>query len=88
MQQCPDDEVLVVGRHWAELEKEFACVPWITWPTRSSVLRIVGQLVLIPILMRAHKAHVLLVSLPVLSPLSPKTSVFCVLSLIGVNGHR
>jgi glycosyltransferase involved in cell wall biosynthesis len=76
MQQYPDDEVLVVGRRWAELEKEFARVRWITWPTSSPVLRIVGQLVLIPILMRAHKAHVLLVSLPVLSPLSPKRRSF------------
>jgi glycosyltransferase involved in cell wall biosynthesis len=74
--EYPDDEVLVVGRRWAELDNEFSRVRWIRWPTRSFVWRIVGQLVLIPILMQAHKAHILLVSLPVLSPLSPKRRSF------------
>lgn len=75
----PDDEVLVVGRRFAESDDEFARVRLLRWPNRSVLWRIFGQLVLIPILMRVHRADVLLVSVPVLSPLSPKrrSFVFC-----------
>src|SRR5947208_3997133 len=72
MHEYPNDELLVVGTCWADFPKEFGCVRWITWPTRSFLWRIVGQIVLIPLLMQAHKSHLLLVSLPVLSPFSPK----------------
>jgi glycosyltransferase involved in cell wall biosynthesis len=76
-QQYPRDEVLVVGTRWDNLSEEFASrVRWINWPTGSFVWRIVGQLVFVPLLMRLHRAHVLLVSLPVLSPLSPTRRSF------------
>jgi FkbM family methyltransferase len=76
-EQYPGDEVVVVGTRWDGLSDEFASrVRWIHWPTRSVVWRIIGQLVFIPLVMRVHRAHVLLVSLPVLSPLSPSRRSF------------
>jgi glycosyltransferase involved in cell wall biosynthesis len=76
-QQYPSDEVLVVGTRWDNLSEEFSSrVRWINWPSGSVVGRILGQLIFVPLLARIHKAHVLLVSLPVLSPLSPTRRSF------------
>lgn len=76
-QQYPDDEVIVVGTRWESLSDEVASrVRWISWPTRSLVWRVIGQLLFVPLLMRLHRADVLLATLPVLSPLSPNRRSF------------
>src|SRR4051812_3008818 len=77
VQQYPDDEVIAVGTRWESLSPECASrVRWIYWPARSFVWRIIGQLLFVPLLMKLHRTHLLLVSVPVLSPLTPNRRSF------------
>jgi glycosyltransferase involved in cell wall biosynthesis len=76
-QQYPDDDLIVVGTRWESLsEEDVSRTRWINWPARSFAFRIIGQLLFVPLLMQFHRAHLLLVSVPVLSPLSPNRRSF------------
>jgi glycosyltransferase involved in cell wall biosynthesis len=76
-QQYPDDDVIAVGTRWDSLSPDCASrVRWINWPAGSFVWRIIGQLLFVPLLMKLHRTRLLLVSVPVLSPLSPNRRSF------------
>ncbi|WP_081660119.1 glycosyltransferase [Mycolicibacterium iranicum] len=77
IREFPNDEVVVVGTKWPDLS-DLACsrVRWIFWPTNSVLMRIIGQMIFIPLVMQLYRRHVLLVSLAVLSPLCPKRRSF------------
>ena len=79
-QQYPDDDLIVVGTRWESLSEEYESrIRWINWPARWFAFRIIGQLLFVPLLMQFHRTHLLLASLPVLSPFSPnrRSFVFC-----------
>lgn len=73
VRRFPNDDLIVVGTPWPRLDVQTRSqVRWVKWPNRRLPLRVLGQLVFVPLLMLLYRDRVLLVSLPVLSPLSPR----------------
>jgi glycosyltransferase involved in cell wall biosynthesis len=77
MRKYPDDEVIVIGSRWRGISEEVASrIRWFNWPTGSIVWRAIGQMLVVPIVVQTHRRHVLLSTLTVLSPLSPRRRSF------------
>lgn len=72
LERYPDDEILAVGTPMPDLTDELGSqVRWLSWPSHSLILRVIGQMVFIPALMQVLRTHKLIVTVPVLSPLTP-----------------
>lgn len=68
----PDDEIVVIGPDWVdEIPTGRAARRRIRWSNSGLPARVFGQLIVTPLVARFLRDHVLIVSLPVLSPAAP-----------------
>lgn len=80
IEEYPRDRVVVIGPRWVKLDiPAHSQVRYIIWPNENAILRIVGEMIIVPLIAWTYLRSSVLLSLsPVLSPLSPRSRSYIV----------